>query len=177
MSIPSAPDSPQRLPHVQVEATASGESRVYQSAGDQTINHHYPPKPEPGQIIEGDIPQCPPGFQPRPHLLQQLADRLGDPAPGQSGDASGGAAVIWAMAGTPGVGKTLLAASYAWACQAERWPVVAWVAAETVDQIVTGLAALAERLGQREADDDAAAAAARARAWLAATTRPGPTGP
>ncbi|MFI7134138.1 NB-ARC domain-containing protein [Nonomuraea sp. NPDC050153] len=80
--------------------------------------------------------------------------------------------MICAMAGTPGVGKTLLAASYAWACQAERWPVVAWVAAETADQIVTGLAALAERLGQRQADDDAAAAAARAKAWLAATTRP-----
>ncbi|MFI6744136.1 tetratricopeptide repeat protein [Nonomuraea sp. NPDC050451] len=76
------------------------------------------------------------------------------------------------MAGTPGVGKTLLAASYAWACQAERWPVVAWVAAESADQIVTGLAALAERLGQREADDDAAAAAARAKVWLSATTRP-----
>ncbi|MGW6501302.1 hypothetical protein [Nonomuraea angiospora] len=89
MTIPFAPDSPQRQPHVQMEATAAGQSRVYQSAGHQTINHHYPPTPEPGQIVEGDIPQCPPGFQPRPHLLQQLADRLGDPAPGQSGDARG----------------------------------------------------------------------------------------
>ncbi|MFI6744138.1 hypothetical protein ACIBI9_65730 [Nonomuraea sp. NPDC050451] len=41
MSIPSAPDSPERQPDIQTEATASGESRVYQSAGGQTINHHY----------------------------------------------------------------------------------------------------------------------------------------
>ncbi|MFG1967627.1 tetratricopeptide repeat protein, partial [Nonomuraea sp. NPDC049028] len=137
--------------------------------------HTYPPAPEPGQIVEGDIPQRPPGFQSREQLLHQLANRLGDPAPGQSGEEgdSGGAAVICAVGGTPGVGKTMLAASYAWACQAAGWPVVAWIAAETVDQITTGLAALAERLGQRQADDDAAAAAAaRARAWLAATTRP-----
>jgi hypothetical protein len=41
------------------------------------------------------------------------------------------------------VGKTMLAASYAWACQAARWPVVAWIAAETTEQIHIGLAALA----------------------------------
>ncbi|MEU6786673.1 tetratricopeptide repeat protein, partial [Nonomuraea angiospora] len=157
-----------------MEGTASGQGRVYQAAGNQTINHNYPPKLEPGQIVEGDIPQCPPGFQPREQLLQRLADLLGDAAPGRSGqeDGHGGAVVICALGGTPGVGKTMLAASYAWACQAARWPVVAWIAAETTDQILPGLAALAERLGQRHADDDAATAARRAKAWLAATTRP-----
>ncbi|MFI7135909.1 tetratricopeptide repeat protein [Nonomuraea sp. NPDC050153] len=70
------------------------------------------------------------------------------------------------------MGKTMLAASYAWACQAARWPVVAWIAAETPDQILAGLAALDERLGERRPDDDAATAARRAKTWLAATTEP-----
>ncbi|MED7931849.1 FxSxx-COOH system tetratricopeptide repeat protein [Nonomuraea sp. LP-02] len=157
----------------QLRARASGQGQVYQSARDQTIHHHYPSAPAPGQIVEGDIPQRPPGFQPRESLLRQLAELLGDPAAdGGEEDAGGGAAVICAVAGTPGVGKTMLAASYAWACQAARWPVVAWIAAETTDQILTGLAALAERLGVRRPDEDAAAAARRAKAWLAATTRP-----
>ncbi|MGW5155597.1 FxSxx-COOH system tetratricopeptide repeat protein [Nonomuraea wenchangensis] len=157
----------------QLRARASGQGQVYQSARDQTIHHHYPSAPAPGQIVEGDIPQRPPGFQPRESLLRQLAELLGDPAAdGGEEDAGGGAAVICAVAGTPGVGKTMLAASYAWACQAARWPVVAWIAAETTDQILTGLAALAERLGVRRPDEDAAAAARRAKAWLAATARP-----
>ncbi|MGA5761915.1 FxSxx-COOH system tetratricopeptide repeat protein [Nonomuraea bangladeshensis] len=158
----------------QLRAQASGQGRIYQSARDQTIHHHYPPTPDPGQIVEGDIPQRPPGFEPRESLLRQLAELLGDPTPDQAvQDAGGGgAAVICAVAGTPGVGKTMLAASYAWACQNARWPVVAWIAAETPDQILTGLAALAERLGERRPDEDAAAAARRAKAWLAATTRP-----
>nr|WP_177240976.1 NB-ARC domain-containing protein [Nonomuraea wenchangensis] len=157
----------------QLRAQVSGQGRVYQSARDQTIHHHYPPAPEPGQIVEGDIPQRPPGFQPREPLLRQLAELLGGPAPDHGvQDAGGGAAVICAVAGTPGVGKTMLAASYAWACQHARWPVVAWIAAETTDQILTGLAALAERLGERRFDEDAAASARRAKDWLAATTRP-----
>ncbi|WP_182885769.1 tetratricopeptide repeat-containing protein [Microbispora sp. H10885] len=138
-------------------------------------HHHYPPPPEraPGQIVEGDIPQRPPGFQPREQLLRRLAVLLDDGPSAKHADAgNGGAVAICAVAGTPGVGKTMLAASYAWACQAAGWPVVAWIAAESTDQIVTGLAALAERLGQRRPDDDAATAAARARSWLAATTRP-----
>ncbi|MFI9846752.1 tetratricopeptide repeat protein, partial [Nonomuraea sp. NPDC051941] len=141
----------------------------------QHEHHHYPPTPEPGQIVEGDIPQRPPAFQPRPQLLQRLAELLGDQAPGHSGDeddGSRGTAVICAVGGTPGVGKSMLAASYAWACQAARWPVVAWIAAETAEQIHAGLAALAQRLGEHHADDDAAAAAARAKAWLATTERP-----
>ncbi|MER7368074.1 tetratricopeptide repeat protein [Nonomuraea wenchangensis] len=158
---------------VQLRAQVSGQGRVYQSARDQTIHHHYPPAPEPGQIVEGDIPQRPPGFQPREPLLRRLAELLGGPAPEHGlQDAGGGAAVICAVAGTPGVGKTMLAASYAWACQHARWPVVAWIAAETTDQILTGLAALAERLGERRSDEDAAASARRAKDWLAATARP-----
>ncbi|WP_346110038.1 hypothetical protein [Nonomuraea maheshkhaliensis] len=67
-------------------------------------HYHYPPAPEPGQIVEGDIPQRPPGFQSREQLLQRLAGLLGDQAPGQSGDGGEhrGAVAICAMAGNPG---------------------------------------------------------------------------
>ncbi|MFD1939314.1 tetratricopeptide repeat protein [Nonomuraea mangrovi] len=119
--------------------------------------------PSPRQIIEGDIPQKPRGFQLRGDLLDRLHMQV----------VGSGAAVICAVTGTPGVGKTLLAASYAWACQRARWPLVAWIAAETTDQIITGLAGLADRLGLRQPNDDAATAARRARAHLAASTQPG----
>ncbi|MEU1385952.1 MULTISPECIES: hypothetical protein [unclassified Nonomuraea] len=79
-----------------MDATASGQGHVYQAAGDQTINHHYPPRPEPGQIVEGDIPQCPPGFQSRPQLRRRLAGLLGDPEQDGQGNAGGGAVVICA---------------------------------------------------------------------------------
>jgi len=145
-------------------------------------HHHYPPEPSRSsdQIVEGEIPQKPPGFQPRGELLHRLAALLGGPSTllGESQSrngqeaSTGGAVAICAMAGIPGVGKTMLAASYAWACQDARWPVIAWIPAETTDQIVTGLASLASRLGERRPDDDTPTAAARAKAWLAATTRP-----
>ncbi|WP_214414688.1 tetratricopeptide repeat protein [Sphaerisporangium fuscum] len=114
------------------------------------------------QIVEGDIPQQPRGFQLRQELLERLHGQV----------AATGAAVVSAVTGKPGVGKTMLAASYAWSCQAAGWPLIAWVAAETVEQIQTGLAGLAERLGLRRADDDAPMAARRARDWLSATSQP-----
>ncbi|MGW5155759.1 tetratricopeptide repeat protein [Nonomuraea wenchangensis] len=131
-------------------------------AGSVTITQAGPAARACEQIVEGDIPAQPPGFQVRKELLQRLHAQVG----------VAGAAVISAVAGTPGVGKTLLAASYAWACQAARWPVVAWIPAETTDQITASLAALADRLGQRRPGDTAAAAAHRAKAWLAASAQP-----
>ncbi|MGI5292800.1 tetratricopeptide repeat protein [Nonomuraea polychroma] len=131
-------------------------------AGNVAITQAVPAEQDGEQIVEGDIPAQPPGFQLREELLQRLHARAG----------AAGAAVVSAVTGTPGVGKTLLAASYAWACQAARWPVVVWIPAETTEQITAGLAALADRLGQRGPGDSAAAAAQRAKAWLAATDQP-----
>ncbi|WP_203879928.1 DUF7779 domain-containing protein, partial [Planobispora takensis] len=136
-------------------------------AGNVTITTTDPAHPaKDEQIVEGDIPAPPPGFQLREELLQKVHAQVG-PA---------GAAVISAVTGTPGVGKTLLAACYAWACQAAGWPVVAWITAETPDQITTGLAGLAHRLGLRAADDDAATAAGKATAWLSARSTAGQVG-
>ncbi|MET9343636.1 tetratricopeptide repeat protein, partial [Nonomuraea sp. NPDC003804] len=115
------------------------------------------------QIVEGDIPAQPVGFQLRQELLERLHARVG----------AAGAAVVSAVTGTPGVGKTLLAASYAWACQEAGWPVVVWVPAESPDQIIAGLAALARRLGLHGVDDTAEIAAGKARAWLSARSAAG----
>ncbi|WP_066376498.1 tetratricopeptide repeat protein [Herbidospora mongoliensis] len=130
-------------------------------AGDVVINNH-PLSPVVEQIVEGDIPQQPRAFQERADLLERLHERV----VGQ------GVAVVDAVTGTPGVGKSLLAASYAWACQRVGWLVIAWINAETEEQIVAGLAGLARRLGLFDPDDDAHTAAVKARDWLAAADEP-----
>ncbi|WP_235968260.1 tetratricopeptide repeat protein [Herbidospora solisilvae] len=153
------------------EATASGHGEINQAGGDLTVHktvntmniHLPPPAPPAGQIVEGDIPQRPPAFQSRPGLLDALKAQVRQE----------GAAVIDAVTGTPGVGKSLLAASYAWACQQAGWPLIVWINAQHPDQILTGLAGLARRLNLHDPDDDARTAALKARDWLAAADRRG----
>jgi tetratricopeptide (TPR) repeat protein len=85
------------------------------------------------QVIVGDIPALPPGFQPRPAVLTQL-NRVGH-----------GPAVV--LTGTCGVGKTQLAAAYARARLADSWRLVAWVNARDSETLLAGLAAVAEAAG------------------------------
>ena len=103
-------------------------------------------------VVAGDIPQQPPGFQPRSDLLAEL-------------DAAGpGVSVVHAVTGMRGVGKTQLAAAYARAKLADMWRLVAWVNAEDHGNLMAGLAAVAEAAGLTGTGD----AGSVVRHWLEA---------
>ncbi|WP_326824620.1 tetratricopeptide repeat protein [Streptosporangium sp. NBC_01756] len=112
-------------------------------------------RPE-GPVVSGDIPREPKAFQPRPGLMEAL----------QRAAESSQVAVICALTGARGVGKTQIAAAYARHCARQGWPLVAWVHAETDDQLVAGLDAVAADLGITVAGEDAAAGARRLKKWL-----------
>ena len=90
------------------------------------------------QVVAGDIPPTPPGFQPRTALLAEL-DRPHALVP-----------VVHFVTGRPGVGKTTLAAAYARAKLAAGWRLVAWVNAEDTLSLLAGLARSADIAGLNE---------------------------
>jgi hypothetical protein len=99
-------------------------------------------------LVAGKVPHTVAGLLARQYLLDRLVTA------GQAGQAS----VVSAVSGARGVGKTQLAAQYARRAVAHGWPVVVWLDAETEDQVVAGLAALAAAAGLPEVPSTPAAA-------------------
>lgn len=102
----------------------------------------------------GEIPQEPVGFRTRPELLAAL-DAVG---------AGRRVAVVHAVTGMRGVGKTHLAAAYARTRLAQRWRLIAWISAEEPGGLAAGLTAVAAALSLESGDAHAAGLAVRH--WL-----------
>ena len=92
-------------------------------------------EPASDQVVVGNLPREPAGFQARAGLAAEL-DRAGV-----------GVSVLHAATELRGVGTTQLAAAYARAKLAAGWRLVGWVNAGDTGSILSGLAAVAEAAG------------------------------
>ena len=108
-----------------------------------------------GQVVVGEIPREPPGFVVR-SLLKRLADAAG----------RGPVAVVCAVTGLRGVGKTQLAAAYARARASAGYALVGWINAENHGTLLTDLTRIADRIGIADPEGDSVESARRLREHL-----------
>jgi hypothetical protein len=121
------------------------------TAGRNQVFVNFPPATEPVQSaslrrVWGDVPARNPGFTGREQMLGTMREAL----------TSGDRAVVQALRGMGGVGKTQLAIEYVHR-HAPDYDIVWWIPAERPELIVGHFAALATALGctQQEVGDDA----------------------
>jgi tetratricopeptide (TPR) repeat protein len=112
-------------------------------------------KVRPGQVVVGEIPREPAAFVARV-MVRRLAAAAG----------GGRVAVVCAVTGLRGVGKTQIAAAYARARVSQGWGLVGWVNAETRDTLLSGLARVARRLRVADPAGDSLESARRLREHL-----------
>ena len=120
------------------------------------------PVSRPGQLMVGELPGAPLSFQDRPQVAEL----------GQMFEAGARIAVVCALTGARGVGKTQIAAAYAREQVIAGCPLVAWVSAETTDRLVADLAEVAHALGVADPEGDSAQSVARLRAHLQTRAEP-----
>jgi tetratricopeptide (TPR) repeat protein len=116
----------------------------------------------PGQVVVGEIPREPAAF-----VGRETLGRLADAA------RRGPVAVVCAVTGMRGVGKTQIAAAYARARVREGWDLVGWVNAETRGVLLADLARVAAGLGVADPEGDSLESARRLRESLQARAGPG----
>ncbi|MEV4800151.1 FxSxx-COOH system tetratricopeptide repeat protein [Nonomuraea sp. NPDC049421] len=155
---------------VRMEATASGNARIYQAGRDQVVNETVLP-----EIVLRPVTEvvAPPGLVNLPRHTRTFVGRGDELARLEVALRGGNEVVVSAVHGLGGVGKSTLAAHYALA-QARRQDAgrpnpVWWITAESGQAVRTGLARLAVAL-QPELTTalPLEALAERATAWLAA---------
>jgi tetratricopeptide (TPR) repeat protein len=130
---------------------------------------HWPRLPRPegdppgatagGRLVVGEIPREPPAF-----VARETTQRLADAASRSQ------VAVVCAVTGLRGIGKTQVAAAYARQCASEGWGLVGWVNAGTRDTLLAGLARIAGRLGVADPEGDSLESARRLREHLETRT-------
>jgi hypothetical protein len=115
-----------------VVVTGSGSVHINRGTIDQDRTPDAP-----AQVVVGNIPARPEAFQDRAAIAQLAA----------AWEAGERVAVVHAITGGRGVGKTQAAAAYARQRAKEGWPVVAWISAEGERGLLSDLAALATAVG------------------------------
>jgi tetratricopeptide (TPR) repeat protein len=125
--------------------------------------------PLPGTLVSGIIPPLADPFFPRPESSPGLEAGL---FPGQTAVLTHGPETETAPAAQGGIGKTQLAAEFAWAlCTAQSVDVLVWITASSREAVLAGYAQAAGLAGAGDPDTDAQVAAGRFAAWLARTER------
>lgn len=141
-----------------IAAVVFGVAQVLQNHRNPSVmpNAVLPSSAGEVQVVIGEIPQEPTGFQPRSDLLAELDEAAAGPR----------VSVVHAVTGMRGVGKTHLAATYARARLRDGWRLVAWLNAEDITAMLGGLATVAGKLELNVGVGDIGEAGVAVRQWL-----------
>lgn len=150
-------------PAVGALSAEGGSVVIVGSGGPVTVSVPEPaPAARPGRLVVGELPGEPPSFQDR-RALSELVEVFAE---------GGRIAVVCAVTGARGVGKTQIAAAYARQQVLAGCPLVGWLSGESTDVLVAGLAEVARAVGVADPEGDSMVSARRLRAHLESREEP-----